>query len=79
MIDGRPLTLREKIAVYRDIDGGMTSYPLAFKHGINIQTAIAMRSNPRPAYIIEAMKPRIVPKPHVMPGITMEQLMAGKA
>lgn len=79
MIDGRALTLREKIVIFRDIDAGMRPKDIANKHGINFQTAVAMRSNTRPAYIIEAMKPRPQPYVNKMPGITMAQLMAGRA
>lgn len=79
MIDGRALTLREKIAIYRDIDAGVRSKEIAYKHGVNFQTAVAMRSNPRPAYIIEAMKTKPQPYVHKMPSITIAQLMAGKA
>jgi len=79
MIDGRALTLREKIAIFCDIDAGMTAHPLAYKHGINIQTAKAMRSNPRPLYISEAMKPRSVPYVNALPWCNHARLTAGKA
>jgi len=79
VIDGRPLTLKEKIAIFRDIDAGLTSRAIAKKHGINFQTAVAMRHNPRPAYVAEAMKPKPKPIPNAMPGITIAQLTGGRA
>lgn len=79
MIDGRKLTLREKIAIFRDIDDGMPRQNIAAKHGINLQTAIAMKSNPRPAYITQEMKPKPVPFVNAMPWATHARLTAGKA
>ena len=33
---GRPLNLREKLAIYRDIDQGLIGRHLAQKHGVQI-------------------------------------------
>ena len=79
MIDGRALTLREKITIYRDIDAGIPSRAIAKKYGINFQTAVAMRHNPRPAYVCEAMLPKPKPVPNAMPGLTIAQLTGGRA
>lgn len=69
-----------RIAAQRDIDAGkLSTREIAGKHGISRASVEGWKYNRTPLWVTEAMRVRVVPRPHVMPWVTDAMLTAGRA